>query len=1493
MPTERLSNVIGAPFSQFVLDQLKIRTRRNSIGTGTNGTRSTDEILFLANKMSWVKLTSSVKINPNLDQYADVSDFYKSYGLDITKYTDDNSLRKNWILQAGTLYSGSTGFGLRTGLGPEGAYGMGGTVNSGYRPMPGLTNVSIESKGVLGSLREANLEFKVWNIEQLDVIEALYFRLGYSMILEWGHVQYYANTSDRSVDGVFKKSDGGIDVFTDTRKEGIQQAIAKKRKNTFGNYDGMLGVVSNFTWSFNKEGGYDCTLKIIGLGSIIDTLRINLSYKMPNAIFIEYEKQQKSIERSIREAAEREEKRKQKQLQSGILAQQQKAAQASVAGLPALPTSKSTIYPIYEYDVKKNNPPKPLLNRNEFIEQNQYYSQTTSVVTPSINITNQPILNVLNVLLSSVLGDKNPNSFISNVYYKATGTDNIRLNNKRTGLFLTQPFNWIPADVAINYPQPVEVDTKAITNRINYIFNEFGKTKFAGLNLPNAPLDGFDLVFSNNLVTNTTLANYIEESDKLDFVTILKTLTGFNSKLQFGLDTRYLGNRSQGNGLNNEIAIDFYNVFLADVARYGGFGQQQSVAYTYEQKVPIQTVNGVVQENRYFYFVIKYVGAQNDKYTKTDISKYINDWFNSPNPVLNINAIESTNYVIDKAGFEVLLKLFPGITLGVTRYKDLIINGTIDLRGLVPAGQPTPTIQITTNDPFFITKILPRPDPTLTTPMNGEGGGGGNTFIFVNNSTPEQKDEAQKFASALHAMLYAVKSKVQTDAGKGNLKSKSGGAVDILTITKNFFVDGILYGVLDSSTSTASDSGTPFKVIPYARKGFNSSLMVNPELFNTITNVDFKALCTAYYIKFKIENNTNPYNYPVYIKFGYLLAFLNSMCLIYDSKQDTDKRPYVYLDFHPEYNFCLTTPYHLSVDPLTCMIPYQGTDEQYKELFPKEISQTIFAKENSGLTSANNDTSKFLTGFKNKDNKYQGKTMEILISIDFLLDTLRSFTTNDPTHAINLKGFLDAVVVGINKSCGNINMFRVSYDDDSNTVVIKDDQFVPNRADEPNTLSRPGYTSNSNVDPMYGMIPIFGLNSMVREFEFKTNINTAMSKKIAISAQRTPDAVNSTDHTSYSYLNIDFEDAYKPQVTDSTKLTSTSNIETNKEALKNDIDQANKFNSHVLAIYTDNQYLSPGRIDFSINYYINSMADRKSLDVTTYASQFIPANLSMTIDGISGIVMGNAFTVPEDRLPRSLRGNGVRTKVGFIVSGLMHTLDNNQWLTKIKGQMIRLQDIPKKQTAQPNIKKPTEPVTTVVPKTTPTTIPECPDFWEDLYSGAPLVPETESINTQNVKQYYPTINFVRGTSDIPVTTNVPLLNDNEIIDDTRFNRFDLGILDTGPRPYINLYINSTYSLDSPDIKKVYEDFYCTGKPSQYVIDLQGNIHRFLPDGMKGVSKAFGDGIEIRIVSQNASSANDLQIRNAARLIRYLGYNREPNIKLFVFLDKLKVFLENL
>jgi hypothetical protein len=189
-----------------------------------------------------------------------------------------------------------------------------------------------------------------------------------------------------------------------------------------------------------------------------------------------------------------------------------------------------------------------------------------------------------------------------------------------------------------------------------------------------------------------------------------------------------------------------------------------------------------------------------------------------------------------------------------------------------------------------------------------------------------------------------------------------------------------------------------------------------------------------------------------------------------------------------------------------------------------------------------------------------------------------------------------------------------------------------------------------------------------------------MSSMIAISAQAGNQVANSQDATPIGTYNANYEDAFmavkiNSLTTGSASTTLTTKQETEQaEKQINTLEEAAKtFNEHVRQVYK-NGYVSKPQIASAVSYYLDRFRTIKATDPTTTAAPFIPANLSLTMDGISGIVMGNAFTVPESRLPASLRGADGFTKVGFTVVGLTQMLEGNQWLTRIRGQMIKLRD---------------------------------------------------------------------------------------------------------------------------------------------------------------------------------------------------------------------------
>lgn len=306
-PLLRVSNVLGTPVFQWVINQLGTRAENNS-----KDTRDDSNLIYLANKTGWFRIVSSVR-TPEQDYNKQNSKTYKYFkDLYPNDIKDQDSLAKKFVLFAGTSAyekpdqtKSDFSYKLR-----ENAYGILGDAEIkayGRRPMPGITSVQIDTQGSLGSIRSAVINFKVWDKAQLDIIDALYFKLGYTMFLEWGNTFYYKTGNST----LYKSEDLQIDPFSSklTTKEQINLQIQNKIRESEGNYDGMLGLVTNFNFTFNQEGGYDCTLKIQALGSLGDSIKINHSSALP-ALYV------RKVEKAVNDDYQQklEEAKKQKDL---------------------------------------------------------------------------------------------------------------------------------------------------------------------------------------------------------------------------------------------------------------------------------------------------------------------------------------------------------------------------------------------------------------------------------------------------------------------------------------------------------------------------------------------------------------------------------------------------------------------------------------------------------------------------------------------------------------------------------------------------------------------------------------------------------------------------------------------------------------------------------------------------------------------------------------------------------------------------------------------------------------------------------------------------------------------------------------------------------------------------------------------------------------------------------------------------------------------------
>ena len=249
-------SIIGSPLEQPVLLQLEKRKKRFS-----KKVRDNEDIQYLNANSIWIRLMSSVDTLTVDNQYS-------------------NELAKSNILLNGTLSSkGKLRYGAPTNMvfdeqrGDE-AYDV--TLPDGTVPMPGITAFQVESKNSFGTVRLAKVEFSVHSGDQLSVLESLFMRPGYDVLIEWGH-SVFINSKDELVTSPSKISDKYFMTSGGSHKA-IQKGLQDIRVRNDYNSDGMFGAVSNFSWKVNG-GSFDCSIDVMSKGDLVESVQMNMSNK--------------------------------------------------------------------------------------------------------------------------------------------------------------------------------------------------------------------------------------------------------------------------------------------------------------------------------------------------------------------------------------------------------------------------------------------------------------------------------------------------------------------------------------------------------------------------------------------------------------------------------------------------------------------------------------------------------------------------------------------------------------------------------------------------------------------------------------------------------------------------------------------------------------------------------------------------------------------------------------------------------------------------------------------------------------------------------------------------------------------------------------------------------------------------------------------------------------------------------------------------------------
>jgi len=1338
MPLDnKISNIIGTKLPTWVLNQLETRSNKN-----TQDSRDNDNILYLANKSAWIRLVSSVNIN----DYRDINYFKNIIGANIESpvqlfgsyIANPTSLAKQYVLFGGTSkYLNNNAYGLRSGLDYDGAYGMLGeseVQQFGYKPMPGITNVTIDTQGRLGSVRAATINFKCWDKNQLDIIDALYFKLGFTMFLEWGHTFYYPspqNTYQRDPNKIISTELYSIDPFEEgLNKEDIQIKIAKNSRDTEGNYDAMLGICTNFNFSYTQDGGYDCTLRLMALGVLGDAIKINNSGTLPNLLEEEILQLNNTLFQISNSLNKTPQSAGGPSNPSDLQAYPECVRSLKGGKLIAIENNKlvngiNGIKPFYPYAI------------NAIVNNVSYYFyvderyQTTGLSKSGTYICKDGILYIDNKKADDITkysyeevidGSKDitrQETSLKNSYYilKDKGTyDYIAIDKLKSVLPIDSDkdiealINLEKIQILPSFTQNGLIISDVLGNALNRNANQLTRSPGA-INLtsgftPSSTLPGVSVISNtpnNNININTDLYSgfgigyFNPDNGRLKDGFVGGSGDNYRVELQY-------------NGVNNNI------YFLKLEYEYNARGSykndfQNKVVPVADKSSQADFQNKILAALRSSTTLWKLKSIQDDIFENKD--KVTRGLFEAQTIVSINKTFKNLNQKESQPGpngqtvlenFDVDIKLELPITI---TFSDLEILESFSIK-----------------DPSDL--ILPINQRSIDTNQNQTQSTAAATEAepqkFDREAISTQIKQALNYQSTLEIMLRTIQlhalNKAINKTGTPDLEIAR--TTYVLEIAKDkTFLDQIFStGVFSSfinellnkksteikdseyTTDTKMDVIKRFKI--YSKYGFATNLLGNKEDIHFLQPVDFEELLKAYVVPYQINQEIikgTSTNHPVYIPLGLVLMILNHACTIYDSKEiGKFQTPLVYVDFNPELNFCLTNTKQLSTDPWTCLIPFEGSFEDYKQLFDKDIltkdNKAIQATTGSKETIPlfNPKTDDFLSGTlprlkfdektdsdfanalnsflfpsmaqKEPGNIYRGKVMNILLNIDYLVNLAQQYSYKDGTNSVYLKTYIEQILSDINKSLGNFNAFRLSYNDAANTFQIVDDQFIPSLSSEEQV------TPKSNTTEL----PLSGKFSIAKSLEIKSEVSSKLSNLLAISANPNPTnkATLSTNGDAFGFVNTAYSDRF---VTIRGEITGSGKKDNDSLKIS-----AAQFNSTISDFYSK---INPSQtnVAHATNYYIEKMSLVKNEDYATRAAAMIPVSVNFTTDGISGLGMGQAFTVPDQLLPytyttRKIPGapKDYINNVGFVMVGLTHTIENNQWNTAVRANMIYLKD---------------------------------------------------------------------------------------------------------------------------------------------------------------------------------------------------------------------------
>jgi hypothetical protein len=272
--------LVGEQIPDYVQKQIEVRQKAHGSGASFDSLRTDETLIYTNSRNAFIKLASGVSVSENKLKEIGFS------GVDVDNLKG-MGLAKEYVLFGGVsrmaqienASGGSDGIlSQRTDfIGVNGAYNA--DPDFGIIPMPGIESLEIKSLN-RGSLKKATVKLTAQTRNQLAILDVLYMRLGYTVLIEWGNSIYLDKNGklQKMFTSIIEDNDLFFNRTWSSKRSysDITTQISRVRELYDGNFDALLGKVSNFNWTFNSDGSYSIELTIISLGDVVESLKANV-----------------------------------------------------------------------------------------------------------------------------------------------------------------------------------------------------------------------------------------------------------------------------------------------------------------------------------------------------------------------------------------------------------------------------------------------------------------------------------------------------------------------------------------------------------------------------------------------------------------------------------------------------------------------------------------------------------------------------------------------------------------------------------------------------------------------------------------------------------------------------------------------------------------------------------------------------------------------------------------------------------------------------------------------------------------------------------------------------------------------------------------------------------------------------------------------------------------------------------------------------------------